>query len=181
MFRHFLCVAGVSLALAGPGLAQTQAPGAAQDQQQLEGATQIEQSIPQGKPSTVEGILPVERESQIRAGKLIGMPVVNTLDQDIGTVEDIVFDQDGRVEGIVLSTGGFLGFGAKPVGIAWSDIRSAMDSDALVLELSKEQLAQAPEFKTKEQKRLEEETEMLRQQQEQQQRDAQPTAPQPQQ
>ncbi len=38
--------------------------------------------------------------------------------QKIGTVSDILFDKDGKIEAYVVSVGGFLGMGAKEVALA---------------------------------------------------------------
>lgn len=168
MRKSVLLASGFALCLALPAVAQTtdsepQAMPEEQQQQQQEPAATTEemqgstsQSGTQAGASGTDGeIMPEEEETQIRAEKLMGMQVVNPQGEELGTVSDIVFDESGMVNGIVLSTGGFLGIGAKPVGISWSDMASAMDADVLTIDVSKEQIAQAPEFKTKDEKREE--------------------------
>ena len=66
----------------------------------------------------------------------------------IGDVSDILFSKDGKIEAYVLSVGGFLGVGAKEVALAPSSIQLSQDKDSWQLKVSmtKDQLAQAPNF-----------------------------------
>jgi sporulation protein YlmC with PRC-barrel domain len=105
------------------------------------------------------------------------MQVANAIGQDLGNVEDIVFDSKGQVTGLVISTGGILGIGARPVGVAWTDLSLAKDQKALVIDLTEEQLAAAPEFKTKEDKAEEQQMQQELQQRNQQQPAGQTNAP----
>jgi sporulation protein YlmC with PRC-barrel domain len=94
--------------------------------------------------------LVAEKDSQIRAEKLVGMKVVNGTGEELGTVDDIVLNENGTVSGLVLKTGGVLGVGGKTVAIAWQDVAGAIHSDAVNVQMTKDQLAKAPAFKTKE-------------------------------
>lgn len=95
-------------------------------------------------------ILTEESQDQIRADKLLGMKVVDTAGEEIGEVEDILLDKNGQVAGLVLVTGKVLGLGGKSVAVSWQDVASAEDAEAITLNLTEEQLAAAPEFRTKE-------------------------------
>lgn len=53
-----------------------------------------------------------------RAGQLIGQTVTTTLNQNVGTVSDILIDPDGRVAAVMIGVGGFLGMGERTVPIA---------------------------------------------------------------
>src|SRR3546814_20918257 len=51
----------------------------------------------------------------------IGAKVVSRSDaglEDIGTVADLVLGPDDKIVGVVVDVGGFLGVGAKPVGLS---------------------------------------------------------------
>ena len=49
--------------------------------------------------------------------EVIGKDVVNVKDEKVGTIADLVMDQDQKLVGAVLSVGGFLGIGEKWVAI----------------------------------------------------------------
>lgn len=95
-------------------------------------------------------ILTEESGDQILADRLMGMPVVDMAGEEIGEVEDILLDKNGQVAGIVLVTGQVLGLGGKTVAVSWQDISSAENAESITLNLTEEQLAAAPEFRTKE-------------------------------
>ena len=53
---------------------------------------------------------------------------------DIGEIEDIVFDKNGQMVGVVAEVGGFLDIGDKHVLIRMEDVRlSAVDDETYVL------------------------------------------------
>lgn len=95
-------------------------------------------------------IIPAETASQVRAEKLLGMKVVNGAGEELGTIDDIVIDEDGKVSGLVVKTGGVMGIGGKAVAIAWRDVGGAIHADAVNISLTKDALDKAPAFKTKE-------------------------------
>jgi sporulation protein YlmC with PRC-barrel domain len=81
------------------------------------------------------------------ASSLTGDKVINTQDQDLGKVEDIMLDvQTGRVAYAVLSFGGFLGVGDKLFAIPWTAMRLDEDRKCFVLDVPKETLDSAPGF-----------------------------------
>jgi sporulation protein YlmC with PRC-barrel domain len=88
---------------------------------------------------------------------LIGTSIRNTQNDTIGEVEDLVVEKSGRLKGVVVGVGGFLGIGEKHVALAWNEIqmrepeRSGAVTRArhplMVVNVTKDQLRQAPEFK----------------------------------
>lgn len=48
---------------------------------------------------------------------LLGLQVKNADGQIVGDVEDLILNADNQVEGVVMGTGGFAGFGEKRVGV----------------------------------------------------------------
>jgi hypothetical protein len=52
--------------------------------------------------------------------KFKGTDVLGPQDEHIGDVEDVVFSKDGKIEGVVVGVGGFLGIGSKNVAIDMS-------------------------------------------------------------
>jgi hypothetical protein len=58
-----------------------------------------------------------------RSSRIIGSAVHNDRDERIGTVDDLIVGQDGRISEAVLSVGGFLGLGAKLVAVPYGQLR----------------------------------------------------------
>ncbi len=153
----------VMLALSVPALAQTsdQQPESQVIQEGQEPAAAAPDSETTTQPTTspTGEFLAEQKDSQFRAENLLGIPVVNPQGEELGTVDDIVLDENGAMVGLVLSTGGFFGLGTKAVAISFGDVKNAADAQSLTVDLSEEQLAAAPPFKTKEDKQREEEME----------------------
>jgi sporulation protein YlmC with PRC-barrel domain len=83
-----------------------------------------------------------------RASKLIGSSVTNMQDQSVGTIDDVVLDNDGKIVSVLVSVGGFLGLGEKRVAVAFKEllISRAEDGDPIVkVTLSKQALETAPD------------------------------------
>lgn len=83
-----------------------------------------------------------------RASKLIGSSVTNMQDQSVGTIDDVVLDNDGKIVSVLVSVGGFLGLGEKRVAVAFKEllISRADDGDPIVkVTLSKQSLETAPD------------------------------------
>jgi sporulation protein YlmC with PRC-barrel domain len=81
----------------------------------------------------------------MRASKIIGQNVYGPDDRSLGEIDDLVLGIDGRVKLVIVSVGGFLGFGSKQVAVPMDELKWGKD-DHLTLNLSKDQLAAAPAF-----------------------------------
>jgi sporulation protein YlmC with PRC-barrel domain len=110
-------------------------------------ATQ-EQQEPQVTPPPADAIISAENATDMRADKLIGTSVYNAEGQEVGSVQDIVFDQDGKIVGVVLKVGGLLGIGGKSVGIKWDEVQVMPQEGTVRVNYSEDQLKVAPAFKT---------------------------------
>jgi len=82
---------------------------------------------------------------QIRAGKMIGSAVYDVHNRKIGHVKDLVLNQDGQVAKVVVDVGAFLGMGGKFVAVSLRDLKT--DHNRLTLDLTKEQLQQAENYR----------------------------------
>ena len=58
-----------------------------------------------------------------RASKLDGVNVYNNANEKIGDISDVLIDQSGRVEAIVIGVGGFLGLGERNVAVPFDQIK----------------------------------------------------------
>jgi hypothetical protein len=83
------------------------------------------------------------------ADTLLGKPVRTTKGEDLGRVVDVIVDRSGVVRAAVIDFGGFLGVGTRKVAVDWRVLhfpqKGAMD--ALIADLSKDQVRAAPAFK----------------------------------
>ena len=92
--------------------------------------------------------------------KFKGTDVLGPDNAHIGDVSDLLFDKNGRVAGVIVGVGGFLGIGEKYVAIDLSafqvvpaDVNSTTASKSddpsnikMRVSLTKDQLKQAPDF-----------------------------------
>jgi sporulation protein YlmC with PRC-barrel domain len=115
----------------------------------------VAEPLPAPSSSDVQ-ILTEESDDQILVDQIVGMDVVDATGNKIGTVDNVVLDKSGRLTGLVLSAGEILGMGGKTVAISWQDVAAVENAEAITVNLTEEQLAAAPEFRTKEEQ-LEEE------------------------
>jgi len=84
------------------------------------------------------------QSDQIRASKMIGSSVYDVQNRDIGKVQDVILNPDGRVAAVIVDVGTFLGMGGKDVAVHLSDIKA--DNNRLTLDMTKEQLQQAQNY-----------------------------------
>lgn len=83
---------------------------------------------------------------------LIGQDVTNRRDDKVvGTVDEILFDQEGQIGAVIIQTGGLMGLGKKDVAIAWDQIERNLDGEEVKLsvDLTEASLAEAPGFDRK--------------------------------
>ena len=79
--------------------------------------------------------------------QLLNAEIKNNQGEALGEVEELVMDREGRIQYVVISHGGFLDIGDKVVAVPWQSAQPQMGADGhVVMELTREQLAQAPSF-----------------------------------
>jgi sporulation protein YlmC with PRC-barrel domain len=90
------------------------------------------------------------RADEMRASKLIGSKVVNTANETVGDINEIVLSKDGKVAAVVIGVGGFLGIGEREVAVAFSSIlvsRDSKDNLVLTMNATKDGLKGAPAWR----------------------------------
>ena len=109
---------------------------------------------PQAPPAvttpSVDRIWYSHQADEMRASKLIGTKVVNTANETIGDINEIVLGKDGKVAAVIIGVGGFLGMGEREVAVNFNSIRMSRDqSNNLVLTMnaSKDILKDAPAWR----------------------------------
>jgi sporulation protein YlmC with PRC-barrel domain len=81
---------------------------------------------------------------------ILGRQVLSSAGEDMGRVVDIVVDRSGQVRAAVIDFGGFLGVGNRRVAVDWAALRFSPTGsryDRITLELTREQVNAAPEYK----------------------------------
>jgi hypothetical protein len=81
---------------------------------------------------------------------VLGREVRSPADEDMGRIVDVIVDRAGVVRAAVIDFGGFLGVGSRKIVVDWNALhfgRIASKSDSITLELTKDQVTAAPEYK----------------------------------
>ena len=81
---------------------------------------------------------------------VLGRDVRSPADEDMGRIVDVIVDRAGMVRAAVIDFGGFLGVGSRKIVVDWNALhfgRVATKSDSITLELTKDQVMAAPEYK----------------------------------
>jgi hypothetical protein len=81
---------------------------------------------------------------------VLGRNVLGAANEDMGHIVDVVVDRTGVVRAAVIDFGGFLGVGSRKIVVDWNALhfgRLADKSDSVSLDLTKEQVIAAPEYK----------------------------------
>ncbi len=81
---------------------------------------------------------------------MLGRDVRSNANEDMGKIVDVIVDRSDTVRAAVIDFGGFLGVGSRRIVVDWNALRFgrvADKSDSVSLELTKDQVKAAPEYK----------------------------------
>jgi hypothetical protein len=81
---------------------------------------------------------------------ILGREVRSAANEDMGRIVDAIVDREGTVRAAVIDFGGFLGVGSRKIVVDWNALHFgsvASKSDSITLELTKDQVTAAPEYK----------------------------------
>ncbi|WP_025034769.1 PRC-barrel domain-containing protein [Bradyrhizobium sp. DOA9] len=81
---------------------------------------------------------------------VLGRDVRSAAGEDMGRIVDVIVDRTGHVRAAAIDFGGFLGVGSRKIVVDWNALRFgkiANKKDSIILELTKAQVAAAPEYK----------------------------------
>jgi hypothetical protein len=132
------------------GEASTQKPAESSEPKSPEGA--VKPGEGDAKPSEGGAQKPAEDATQkLRLVSILGREVTNR-EGDGGRIIDVLIDLDGRSGAVVVEFGGFMGIGSRKVAVDWSALRFVRDGNrtALVVDVSREQIRYAAEYKANE-------------------------------
>jgi sporulation protein YlmC with PRC-barrel domain len=149
MTAALLVSGGAKTLLAQDQQAQPSDPSQQSQQQRQTSQQQQQQRSEQSKQELK--VSEQETQKQVtdanKASKVIGMQVKNKQDEDLGKIKDLVVDfQSGKIAYAVLSSGGTFGFGGKMVAVPIEAFTLKPGEKALIIDLPKQQLSQAPGF-----------------------------------
>jgi hypothetical protein len=133
----------------------------------VEEGTEVAEEAEAAPPADMT-FIEVQEEAQFLADdEVIGKEVVNRMDEQVGTIADLVMDSDQKLVGVVLSVGGFLGIADKWVAIPVDQIEFPTDDQParLMVAVTEEQLTNAPDFVTRDTVEAEEAAEQAQTQQ----------------
>ena len=81
---------------------------------------------------------------------VLGRDVRSTTGDDMGRIVDVIVDRAGQVRAAVIDFGGFLGVGSRKIVVDWNALHFAQianKGESITLELTKDQVKAAPEYK----------------------------------
>jgi hypothetical protein len=81
---------------------------------------------------------------------VLGRDVRSAADEAMGRIVDVIVERSGKVRAAVIDFGGFLGVGSRKIVVDWNALhfgKIANKKDSITLELTKAQVAAAPEYK----------------------------------
>jgi hypothetical protein len=129
----------------------------------LMAASSAEEAPEAGKPLRTEqpAAVSIQQESSEpsvtvlgsrQAQSVLGKEVRSSANENMGRIVDVIVDREGRVRAAVIDFGGFLGVGSRKIAVDWSALRFDLDGarrDRVTLELTRDQVKAAPEYKDK--------------------------------
>jgi PRC-barrel domain len=135
------------------GLATVPAWAAADDKAPPGGSSPVDPS--QQKSATPASAPPSPPPSVTVIGAadahgVLGREVRSQTDEDMGRIVDVIVDRAGQVRAAVIDFGGFLGVGSRKIVVDWNALHFgsvANKSDSITLDLTKDQVTAAPEYK----------------------------------
>src|SRR4029079_844301 len=81
---------------------------------------------------------------------ILGREVRSPANENMGRIVDVIVDREGTVRAAVIDFGGFFGVGGRKIVVDWNALHFgsvANKRDSITLELTKEQVTAAPEYK----------------------------------
>jgi PRC-barrel domain protein len=87
-----------------------------------------------------------------QAESILGKDVRGPTNENIGRIVDVVVDHRGHARAAIIDFGGFLGVGSRKIAVDWDALKFAPAEDGrsvVTLDLTREQMKSAPEYKEK--------------------------------
>jgi len=101
----------------------------------------------------VAGQLTTQPADTLLTRDIVGQTVYQPDDTKIGSISDLLLSRDARsVQGFVIGVGGFLGIGERSVALKMERLKITPEANGtvkLVMDMKREDLANAPAFKSR--------------------------------
>ena len=96
-----------------------------------------------------EGFTTAEYD-ELTADDLKDAPVYDATDENIGSVEELILTQDGKIKQAIVDVGGFLGMGEHRIGLAFDEMQVMTNADnsevRVYIDQTRQTLEQRPEY-----------------------------------
>ena len=152
--RSLLLVAGGAIMLVSLGfLNSPHAQGARDTEPSPQAQTP---AVPSGATPEAPAQPSVTILGSRQAQSVLGKEVRSSADENMGRIVDVIVDHDGRVRAAMIDFGGFLGVGSRKIAVDWNALQlstAGADRDVVTLELTRDQVKAAPEYKDKRRRR----------------------------
>jgi sporulation protein YlmC with PRC-barrel domain len=129
-----------ALAMASPVLAADDRPMQQSQAQETQQPIQPQASAQQPEQSESKQTVPY----QAAASKLMDKSVQDSQGEKVGSVSDLLLDENHEVSHVVISSGGVLGMGGRDVAVPMDQIQT--QGENLVYQGSKQEIENQPEF-----------------------------------
>jgi hypothetical protein len=154
MGRSFLLIAVAMMALSSIVAASTARGDDAPAQQpptQQAPAPNTQGTAPSTEtPEVPKAAVTVLGSRQVQS--VLGKEVRSAANEDMGRIVDVLVDSAGQVRAAIIDFGGFLGVGSRKIAVDWNALHFNTGSDKqdlVTLELTRDQVKAAPEYKDK--------------------------------
>ena len=98
---------------------------------------------------------PLSANTVIGSDRVEGTAVYGVAKKKIGSVDRLLIDKrEGKVTDVILSVGGFLGIGDEKHSVPWEKLDYDTDLSGYLLDVSEDELRNAPRFKANEPDRV---------------------------
>jgi PRC-barrel domain len=104
---------------------------------------------PAAPPSNSSSGTPAVVLGDQEVSTILGKSVRSSADEDMGRIVDIVVSRDGQIHAAIIDFGGLLRIGTRKIAIDWRVLNFATTGKpgAIILELTRNQVRLAPEYK----------------------------------
>jgi hypothetical protein len=99
--------------------------------------------------TTATNTVNVDASKAVLATKFIGSSVYTAANENIGDINDMIFDDKGMIKAVIVGVGGFLGMGEKDVALPLEKITITKDENnamKLTVQATRDELDKAPAF-----------------------------------
>jgi hypothetical protein len=147
MRAKHLCMFIAGFTIVSAALSWAQSDAAAQGDAKAPQASQEQQPGSPKQPAPPPSVTIIEAKE---AHGVLGRHVRSPANEDMGHIVDVIVDRAGGVRAAVIDFGGFLGVGSRKIVVDWNALhfgRIAEKADSITLELTKDQVTAAPEYK----------------------------------